>query len=210
QNMEQNEINDNNEPSNSNHIESKDNHSSPNIDDKSPSVSLSIESGKGGFLWRVDNNDTTVYLQGTIHIGTEDFYPLNDLIEDAYESSDIVVPEVDITEVDILSSIGATFTHGVYYDGTTIKDHISSEVYEKLENVLNQYELPLDLVGYFKPWLLDATITQLVAQELNFFHGIDMYFLEKAKEDGKEIIELESVEDQYDVLAGQSPKFQER
>src|SRR5699024_6242573 len=67
-----------------------------------------------------------------------------------------------------------------------------------------------DIVGFFKPWMLSMTLNQLVAQELGFMHGVDMYFLERAKEDGKEIIELESVDDQYDVLAGRSPEFQEQ
>src|SRR5690625_284730 len=169
-----------------------------------------IESGKGGYLWRVENDDTTVYLQGTIHIGTEDFYPFHDSIEEAYENSDVVVPEVDISEVDLLSSLGSTFMHGMYLDGTTIEDHISPDVYEKLDDTLDKYGLSVDLVGFFKPWMLDATLTQLIAEELDYMHGVDMYFLERANEDGKEIIELESVSDQYDVLAGQSAEFQEQ
>ena len=177
---------------------------------KASDQTTSIENGKGGYLWRVENDDTTVYLQGTIHIGTKDFYPLNHLIEEAYESADVVVPEIDITEVDIMSSLGATFVHGIYSDGTTVKDHISPEVYEKLTFVLEKYDLPIDLVGFFKPWMLEAVVTQMVALELDFFHGIDMYFLERAKEDGKEIIELESVNNQYSILAGTSHEFQER
>src|SRR5699024_10043409 len=141
-----------------------------------------IESGKGGFLWRVEDGDTTVYLQGTVHLGTEDFYPFHDLIEEAYESADIVVPEVDVTDVDLFSSLGATAMHGVYFDGTTIKDHISEEIYEKLEEVLETYGMPVDIVGFFKPWMLSMTLNQLVAQELGFMHGVDMYFLERAKE----------------------------
>ncbi len=169
-----------------------------------------IESGKGGYLWRVENDGTTVYLQGTIHIGTEDFYPFHDSIEEAYESADIVVPEVDISEVDLLSSLGSTFMHGMYLDGSTIEDHISPDVYKKLDDTLDKYGLSVDLVGFFKPWMLDATLTQLIAEELDYMHGVDMYFLERANEDGKEIIELESVSDQYDVLAGQSAEFQEQ
>ncbi|HEY4602322.1 MAG TPA: TraB/GumN family protein [Cerasibacillus sp.] len=169
-----------------------------------------IDSGKGGFLWRVQNGDTTVYLQGTIHLGVEDFYPLNDAIEDAYESADVVVPEVDITEVDLFSSIGSTLIHGVYIDGTTIEDHISKDLYKKLEETFDKQGLPIDIVKFFKPWLLTTTVNQLAAMELGYDSGVDPYFLERAKEDGKEILELESVSEQYGVLSGQSPEFQER
>lgn len=169
-----------------------------------------IESGKGGFLWKVESGDTTVFLQGTVHLGTEDFYPLHDSIEEAYESADIVVPEVDVSEVDILSSLGSTFMHGVYFDGSTIEDHISPEVYSKLEEVMEEHELPIDIMAFFKPWMISMTIDQLIAEELDYMHGIDMYFLERAHEDDKEVIELETVDDQFDVLAGRSAEFQEQ
>lgn len=180
------------------------------IDVKRDNVDGKIESGKGGFLWKVENGSTTVYLQGTVHLGTKDFYPLHDSIEQAYESADIVVPEVDISDIDMFSSLGATFMHGVYIDGTTIKDHIAPEVYAKLEKVLGDYGLPVDIMAFFKPWMISSTINQLIAEELDFMHGIDMYFLERAAEDGKEIIELETMKEQFDVLAGRSHEFQER
>lgn len=169
-----------------------------------------FESGEGGFLWRVDNDDTTVYLQGTIHLGSDDFYPLNEAIESAYDEADVVVPEIDITSVGAFSSFGSTMKHGVYDDGSTIEDHISGDVYDKLMDVLDEHGLATERMGLFKPWILEATISQLLAEELDYMDGVDMYFLERAKEDDKEIIELESVSEQFDVLAGQSDEFQEQ
>src|SRR5699024_7250259 len=169
-----------------------------------------IESGKGGFLWRVDNGDTTVYLQGTVHLGTEDFYPFNEKIEQAYEEADIVVPEVDIADADLMEDMELSVKMGMYMDGTTIEDHVSEEVYAKLEEVFSEYNLPMEIVETFKPWMLESLITQLVAEELDYMHGVDMYFLERAKEDNKEIIELETAAEQLEVLSGQSDAFQER
>src|SRR5699024_12290895 len=83
---------------------------------------------------------------GTIHIGTEDFYPFHDSIEGAYESADVVVPEVDISEVDLLSSLGSTFMHGMYLDGSTIEDHISPDVYERSEEHTSELQSRFDLV----------------------------------------------------------------
>lgn len=169
-----------------------------------------VESGKGGFLWSVENGDTTVYLQGTIHLGTENFYPFHEKIEQAYEDADVIVPEVDITDEEMLSDLGPAISQGMYMDGTTIEDHISEELYEKLEGRMAAYGLQMSVVESFKPWMLDSLIMQLVAEELDFMHGVDMYFLERAKEDNKEIIELESAAEQYDVLSGQSDEFQAR
>lgn len=169
-----------------------------------------IESGKGGFLWRVENGETTVYLQGTVHLGTEDFYPFHEKLEQAYEEADVVVPEVDITEVDLSSSMDSTVMHGMYMDGSSIEDHISEEVYAKLEDTFLEYNIPMEIVGSFKPWMLESLVMQIAAEELDYMYGVDMYFLERAKKDHKEIVELETVEEQFEVLAGQSDRFQEQ
>ena len=166
------------------------------------------EKGQGGFLWKVEQGDTTVYLQGTVHIGVEDFYPFHEEIEKAYESSDIIVPEVDVTEIGILSSLKSTLLHGTYLDGSTVKDHISEEQYTKLTKVFEEFGLPISVIGYFKPWMLAVTIDQLIAQQLGFVHGVDLYFLERAKEDGKEIIELETAEGQLAIFSDTSREFQ--
>lgn len=57
------------------------------------------DDGPGGFLWKVEHGETTVYLQGTVHVGPEDFYPMHTEIENAYAEADVVVPEIDITSV---------------------------------------------------------------------------------------------------------------
>ncbi|MGG3575167.1 TraB/GumN family protein [Bacillus gobiensis] len=64
-------------------------------------VEEEVRGGNGGFLWKVEHGDTVVYLQGTIHVGKEKFYPLNPQTEEAYEKSDIVLPEVDLNNTDL-------------------------------------------------------------------------------------------------------------
>ena len=59
------------------------------------------------------------------------------------------------------------------------------------------------LYDYYKPALFYSLISnvQAIKSELDAEKGIDMYFLEKAKKDKKEIIELESAMYQYNMLA---------
>lgn len=35
---------------------------------------VGLPDGPGGFLWKVENGDTTVYLQGTVHLGEPDLF----------------------------------------------------------------------------------------------------------------------------------------
>ncbi|MBP2079760.1 TraB/GumN family protein [Oceanobacillus polygoni] len=164
--------------------------------------------GPGGFLWKVENGDTTVYLQGTIHAGTEDFYPLNEKIEDAYREADVVVPEIDITDLNVMEVQQLTMDLGVYEDGTTIEDHIPEDVYSELATTLDELGLPLQMVENFKPWFLSSTIQQLMTEQLGFMHGVDQYFLDRATQDDKEIIALETVEEQLSIFADTSDDYQ--
>ncbi|HLQ71738.1 MAG TPA: TraB/GumN family protein [Bacillota bacterium] len=165
--------------------------------------------GPGGFLWKVENNDTVVYLQGTIHIGKKDLFPLNEKIENAYSEADIVVPEVDINNMSLIETQEILQKLGMYEDGSDISDHISSDLYSKLEDTLSELGLPIQAVKDFKPWLITNTIQQLMTQKLGYTQGVDEYFLNRAEDDDKEVIGLETTEDQLSIFADVSPEMQE-
>ncbi|MFD1851497.1 TraB/GumN family protein [Oceanobacillus bengalensis] len=164
--------------------------------------------GPGGFLWEVENGDTTVYLQGTIHIGIEDLYPLHEKIEEAYASSDVIVPEIDLTTLNPFELQDVMVELGTYQDGTTIKDHIPEELYNNVGATLEEIGIPLQLLEMYKPWILSSTIQQLMTEQLGYIHGVDEYFLNRAADDGKEIIALETAEEQFNIFAETSLEYQ--
>ena len=78
---------------------------------------VQIEEGNGGFLWKAVNGDTEVYLQGTIHLGTENFYPLNKQSEEAYEQADVVLPEIDLTDLNNMTLSSQLMMEKAMYPG---------------------------------------------------------------------------------------------
>ncbi|MFD2042881.1 TraB/GumN family protein [Ornithinibacillus salinisoli] len=164
--------------------------------------------GPGGFLWKVENGTTTVYLQGTIHAATEDFYPLNEKIEQAYAESDIIVPEIDLNNVNPFEVQGITTELAAYQDGTTLQDHIPEELFTELEATLHGLGMPIQMLQNFKPWFLSSTIQQLMIEQLGYTHGVDEYFLNRADQDNKQVIGLETVEEQLSIYADTSHAYQ--
>lgn len=164
--------------------------------------------GPGGFLWKVENGDTTVYLQGTIHVGKEGLFPLNEKIENAYKEADVVSPEIDIVNFDLFEMQSIMMNMGTYQDGTTIKDHIPEDLYKKLEKKLSELGMPLALMEEYKPWLFAQTIESLLLLQGDFIEGVDEYFLTRAHEDGKEVIPLETPEDQFAIFANTTEEYQ--
>lgn len=164
--------------------------------------------GPGGYLWKVEHGDTTVYLQGTIHTVTEDFFPLNRKIEEAYAEADVIVPEVDLNNISMFEMQAIYMEYALYEDDSTIENHLSTDLYNELDRVYTELGYSIDMFAQFKPWFQSNLIQNLMMEELNFTDGVDLYFLNRAEQDQKEIVALETAEDQLSIFANLSEEFQ--
>ena len=80
--------------------------------------------GSSPILYRVtDKNGNILWLFGSIHIGREDYYPLPDYVQKAFDEADMLAVEADIVAyaVDTNQQMQA-MSHLVYNDGTSVKD----------------------------------------------------------------------------------------
>ncbi|HEY31918.1 MAG TPA: TraB/GumN family protein [Dehalococcoidia bacterium] len=169
-----------------------------------PSTDSSTDSPSKSFLWEVTSDNTTVYLLGSVHIGKADLYPLSPAIEDAYDDSQYVVVEVDVGSAGLFDSVELLMEKGMYPPGDNLQSNIPADLYSRLINKLEELEagLFLSMIDAFEPWVVYTMIVDLEYLELGYGaeYGIETYFLNKAAEDGKGVLELESMEFQLDVL----------
>ena len=174
-----------------------------------PTACQSTDSSTGtiskSFLWEVTSDSTTVYLLGSVHVAKADLYPLNRAIEDAYDDSRYVVVEVDVSSADLFESSELLMEIGMYPPGEDLRNNIPADLYSRLTDRL----MELDSAGFFRytkdlyePWVVYTMLAELEYVELGYEaeYGIDMHFLDKAAKDGKDILELESMEFQLEVL----------
>ncbi len=158
-----------------------------------------------------DSDGNTVWLFGSIHVGRNDFYPLPDYVMDAYENSDALAVEVDIIafEKDFIGQMNA-LQKLIFTDGTTIRDYVPEDTYNKAAQILKENNLYNSALDYYMPSLWSNFIDNCAYMQLDvdMNSGIDRYLLETAKNSGKEILEIESAELQYGVLGGFSDKLQ--
>ncbi len=163
-------------------------------------------------LYRVtDDAGNVIWLFGSIHVGREDYYPLPQSVMDAYNDSDALAVEFDIVayESDMsaqMNSMGAM----LYLDGTSISDHIPEELYDQAVAIMEAYGIYNELLDYYIPAFWSSMIDSIRNEEmgLRLDLGIDRHFLELAKDDGKEILDVESADFQYGMMAGFSPELQ--
>ncbi|MGD7009212.1 TraB/GumN family protein [Metabacillus sp. 84] len=164
----------------------------------------------GGFLWKVTNGETTIYVQGTSHLGHEDFYPLAAEIEEAYESSDVVLPEVNMLEVKVEEEEMNKLA--MFKDATTLKGVLSEKSYAGLSDIFEENDMAIEDYNSFQPWFVESLLSQISVKKSDLApeQGVDLYFLKRSLVDKKDIVELESVEIQNKVLSNFSMETQVR
>lgn len=148
------------------------------------------------FIWEIQSEKAKVYLLGSIHVAKDDIYPLDSVIENAFNVSDYLVVEVDLKNLE-----EGKYKELMYYnDGTTLEDHLSKETYGKLKKVFKDYGIHPMFYKKMKPW---SALSLLLNSELQSYGyksnmGIDAYFLKKSSM--KAILELESFEHQINIF----------
>ncbi len=170
------------------------------------------QTGGRGFMWEVESNGNTVYLVGSMHIADDSFYPLRPEFEEAFAEADYLGVEVDVSKAADEAQQQLIMDMGMYKDGTTLKDHVSSETYAKLGKILTESGMKPNALDAFKPWVVESTISSLKAVKAGYeaAAGIDLYFVQKAIERKIPVIELESYELQLSMFNGFSKELQEK
>ncbi len=171
------------------------------IEEKKPST----------FMWELEYNGKTNYILGSIHLGTQELYPLDDAIEDSFEKSDILVLEADITKGSDKAVMDLIKEIAYYKDGRTIKDSISAENYEMIRDKMKEKGYDISLFQNFKPWFLAISILPLEMVKMGFspYLGIEMHFVKKSQEKKMEIMELEGIEYQLRLFDSFPEELQE-
>lgn len=151
-----------------------------------------------GLLWEVRSDRGTVFLLGTIHVANASLYPLPPAVEEAYRASSRLAVEADVSGADA----AAYARNAVYAPPDALDRHVPAELFRDVTDVVRDLGVPLDLARRMKPPMLAMALTLIEVSRIGMEprHGIDLHFSQRARADGKEIVELESVAQQVALL----------
>ena len=112
----------------------------------------------GPALWKVSDEDTTIYLFGTVHALKPDLQWLNPAIENAIGSADEIV-----TEVDMATAAQATQAAmgSAMLQGTTLRALMTDENRAEYEAALATLGVPAGTFDQFEPWFAAVTLQML-------------------------------------------------
>ena len=167
------------------------------------------DAGSKGLLWKATNGKNTLYLLGTIHLDRDNVYPLHKSLRDAIDASQTVSFELDFNDQAGLAEFQALQT---YNDGTTLADHISPELYQRVQAQSEAVGMGPNGLDAYKPWALASTFSTLsMADDTTSANAmaIDLYVNARAVNAGKTIDAVETYAFQGGIFDGLSPEYQE-
>lgn len=152
-----------------------------------------------GFFYEVNNKGNKIYMLGSIHVGRDWIYPIDEEILNALKSSDKLFMEIDTTN----KKEAKKMEEKLYYkDGKNLKDDLGDELYARVLRIFKGFGLAEDKLIKLKPWAVYNTLSvdpRLDAPKASF--GVESYFVAMSLLNKIEIGELESMEFQANLLA---------
>ncbi len=165
-------------------------------------------------FWKISGNgfDGDFYMLGSIHVGDEDTNTYPEEIIDAFEECDYLAVESDVLEIEKDATVQVEMLQSIKYaDGSTIKDHIDYTLYENACKILKEYNIYNSAIDMCQPiyWVSLIENAYISKTKYSAELGVDRYFLNKAKKDGKPILEIENPVKTYEALGQLNPETQE-
>ncbi len=154
-------------------------------------------------VWKATKGANTVYIGGTVHLLRPADYPLPPEYDEAYQDATEIYFETDLAALADPAVQAKMVQQWTYSDGRTLKTILSETAYSVLAEAATAYGLPMAAVDTFKPGMVLTVFTVQALQRIGFTpQGVDTSYNAKATEDSKAIGQLETVQEQLDVIAG--------
>lgn len=175
--------------------------------------------GAKGFVWKAQHNGNTMYLLGSIHVANSAIHPFNPQLVDAFNQSDALVMELDLFKsVQNQEELAAAYLNP---EGTSLEAQLGTELYDDVKDFFVEVGVDFTPFSNYKPWALNMVMQQLreaynqsqaandestdqqSAEADNAIlakYGIDIWLNTRAYLMAKPVLELETIQDQFNAL----------
>jgi uncharacterized protein len=153
-------------------------------------------------LWEIHGKHNTVYLLGSIHVLRLADYPLDPVVLEAYSNAKSVFMEVNLEEISSEQVQAEMLASAILPEGKTLPEVLGRQRYDHAGALAHEVGVDLSMFDQFAPWFAAEAISQMQLMQLGFQPeaGVEMYFMERARTDGKSVAGLETVHDQISLF----------
>ncbi|MDH5824263.1 TraB/GumN family protein [Luteimonas sp. RD2P54] len=168
-------------------------------------------------LWKVSDEDSTVYLLGSFHLLKPGDYPLSADVDAAFDDAERLVFEIPPEEMNSPTLGMKMGQAAMRTDGTQLDSELPPGTAAELQgwlaanaSNLQKMQLTPQVLQMFEPWFvgLMVTITEMTKYGLDPALGLDAHLAKRAADAGKPTSGLETGEQQIAFLDGMDRKEQ--
>ncbi|MBX3256500.1 MAG: TraB/GumN family protein [Chitinophagaceae bacterium] len=154
--------------------------------------------GNNALLWKISGNELNKpsYVYGTIHMICAADFSISDVLKQCFNAADKVYLEVDMDD----PAMNMKMLQLSMLQGKKLSDFFSPEDYSKMNSFFrDSIGMPLTMLNAMKPFVLFSILT-LKTLPCSQQESYEMSFVKMAREQNKEVLGLETVEDQMKVF----------
>lgn len=157
----------------------------------------------GPALWQVSDEDTTIYLFGTVHALPEGIQWYTGPVRSALEASDMLVTEIPMGPEAEAKMQQYTLSAGMLPKDTTLRSLLDEQQVATYDKAMTGLGLPVEAFDQFEPWMAGLTLTllPLLQQGYSPDAGVEKQLLSHAGAD-KKLGALETIEFQIGIFDG--------
>ena len=155
------------------------------------------------FLWKVSDENSSVWVLGSIHLADSTLYPLAPVIDSAFAHAEELAVELNMNDDEVVKEVGEqSAARGTLAEGT-LRDVLPQDMWNVVDSLCSAWNVPIDMIEKMRPWFAAMTLSSYAFMQagLNPEYGIDYVLLDRAAMDGKAIVGLETAEEQIGALA---------
>lgn len=159
-------------------------------------------------LWKVSDEDTTIYLFGTIHLLPKGVEWYDVKVADAFERSQELVTE--IPEIPQQRTMSVTMQLGALPAGQTLRETMTADERAKFEAALQGLKVPVGAFDTMKPWLASVALATIPLMQAGYSldNGVEAQLDQRNKALGRPRLGLETLEYQLGIFDGLCPDAQ--
>ncbi|MEZ5946898.1 MAG: TraB/GumN family protein [Hyphomonas sp.] len=155
-------------------------------------------------VWKMSDEDTTIYFMGTVHLLKPDLDWRSDEIDAAFEAADTLVFETDISsEAAAADMMRFISQRGMFSDGRQLTSLLNEAEKAELEAALTALNLPLGAVQPMRPWFaaVNLSVQQIQMEGFDPNSGVEQVLEAEGRADGKSFAYLETIDEQLGRFA---------
>lgn len=163
-------------------------------------------------FWVVRGAHNTVYLLGSVHVLKPEDSALPEEVQLAYARAGTLVLEVNLNNLNSAALLTTSLHYGTLPLGQTLSAALGPDLYADFVKHANDLGLDPQVLTTFQPWFAALMLDEMQMAKLGFAasSGVDEQLATRAASDNKEVVGLETIEDQLSIFSELSADEQRR